>query len=829
MVTDISINFVENMQNHLFNSHGFFFDPKQLTVMSRRWPFLIPFLFMAAGLTISAMTGYYFEITTVVAVFICLILTSLLPGSLFFSTTTAMFFLFWGLFALHPWLSPEIFQNSISAKASESPVIIEGLVSARPVVAPEGSRLTVRVERIISGSSAETVVGTLLLNVSEGDISLERGDRIRFMSRILVPRRLGLPGEFDYSRYLSLHGISATCRVVSEQEIVLIRAAAVESLPRTIDRVARLLGNEIRSAVPDARVSSVLTALLIGDQRRIPPDLAAAYTRAGVNHILSISGFHVGIIAAFLTILVMWFLTLFEYTSLRWNVRKIALLVAIPAMFAYLFLTGNAPATARSVIMLTVFALALFAERERDSINTLLLSAFFLVAINPPTLFDVSFQLSFLSLWGILIAVPLIVKHTASVHSPLRRSLIQFVAASVAASCVTLLPVLFIFNVASLNGILTNFLIVPLLGYGAVLTGFIALPLILVLPSLASLLLWPSATLVEISNHFVMLCTSLPVLIFYGITSWDMVLFLFFLAGMTFVQSKKMRQLMGVVVPITAIVIHFYTANATDGRLHITMLSVGQAESLLVRLPDGSTMLVDGGGYLYDNGLDFGQRILAPALGFLAAGRVDRVIATHDHPDHVGGLPFVIKNFGVRAFWSGHDVSDAIRKELSLKNVAQHSVYAGDVITLPGPVIITVLSPLKSGQSVSGDDDTNVNEKSLVFRLSYGNFSMIFCADAGFKAEQMMLAGPYELQSTVLKVGHHGSRFSTSEDFLERVHPELALISAGAGNRFGLPAARTVDLLRSKGIALRRTDMDGTIELVTDGTKWRVSTPYKAE
>lgn len=797
--------------------------------MSRRWPFLIPFLFMTAGMALSAFSGYFFDITSVVAVFSCMLLACFLPYSWLFSACTALFFFFWGLCALLPWLSPETSSYSIRTKASNSPITIEGVISSRPSVAPEGSRLTVQVERVFSGERAETASGVLLLYVSEEDVSLLRGDRIRFISRISVPRRLGLPGEFDYSRYLAFQGISATCRVASQSEIVLIRAAATESLQRKIDQIALRLGDAIRRSIPDERVSSILTALLIGDQRRIPHDLADAYTRAGVNHILSISGFHVGIIAAFITVLVVWFLTRFEYPALRWNVRRVAVLIAVPAMVAYLFLTGSAPATARSVIMLTVFAVALFAERERDSINTLLLAAFFLVAINPPTLFDVSFQLSFLSLWGILVAVPLIMKRTSNVHSPWLRSMILFVAASAAASCVTLLPVLFIFKVASLNGILTNFLIVPLLGYGAVLTGFIALPLMTLFPSFAPLLLWPAATLVIISNRFIMWCTSLPVLTFHGITGWDMFFFLLFMASMTFVRSRFLLSVSGVLIPITACSLHIYTATATDGRLHITMLSVGQAESLLVRLPDDSTLLVDGGGYLHDTGHDFGQQVLAPALGALHVGRIDRMIATHNHPDHSGGLPFIIKSFTVGEFWSVADVTAEILRELNKSEVPQRTLATGDVFTLPGPVTITVLSPAKSLHTTADGDESSVNEQSLVFRLSYGAFSMIFCADAGFEAEQRLLAGRYVLQSTVLKVGHHGSRYSTSEDFLERVRPGLALISAGAGNRFGLPSARTVDLLRSKGIPTYRTDRDGTIELVTDGVGWSVSTPYKPE
>ncbi len=797
--------------------------------MIRRWPFLIPFLYMTAGLTLSAVTGFYCDTTVLPAALICLILACFLPKPELFSACTALAFFFWGFSALHPWLSPEIPPDSIRNKSSTTPITIEGVISARPSVAQEGSRLTVEVEQILRGDRAEMVSGLLLLSVSEGDVALTRGDRIRFVTRVSLPHRLGLPGEFDYSRYLALQGIYATGRIASQSDIVLIRAAAVKSMLRTSDQIARMLGDSIRLSIQDERISSVLTALLLGDQRRIPRDLADSYTRAGVNHILSISGFHVGIVAAFITVLIIWFLTRFEYPALNWNIRRNAVLIAVPAMLGYLLLTGNAPATARSVLMLSVFALALFVERERDSINTLLFAAFFLVAVNPPTLFDVSFQLSFISLWGILVAVPLIMRCTGTVTSPWLRGLVQFLAASVAASFVTILPVLYIFKVASLNGILTNFLIVPLLGYGAVLSGFIALPLIVLFPSFAPWLLCPAATLVTISNQFILWCASLPVLTFHGITSLDMFLFLLFMTGITFLTNRKLLLVVSTLLPLSALAVHIYAATVSDHRLHITMLSVGQAESLLVRLPDGSTLLVDGGGYLHDTGHDFGQRMLAPALGALHVNRIDTMIATHNHPDHSGGLPFIIRNFPVGVFWSGSDISPEIQKELNNRTVPKLMLTAGDVINLPGPVIISVLSPSGPAEREPDGDESSVNEQSLVFRLSHGAFSMLFTADSGFEAERQMLAGRYDLKSTVLKVGHHGSRFSTSTEFIDRVQPDLALISAGKGNRFGLPSRQTVDLLNSKGIQMLRTDRDGTVELVTDGINWSVSAPFKAE
>jgi competence protein ComEC len=124
-------------------------------------------------------------------------------------------------------------------------------------------------------------------------------------------------------------------------------------------------------------------------------------------------------------------------------------------------------------------------------------------------------------------------------------------------------------------------------------------------------------------------------------------------------------------------------------------------------------------------------------------------------------------------------------------------------------------------------DEMSRNEDSLVFRLVYGSFSVLFTADAGIPTENRMMAGDDDLRATVLKVGHHGSRYSTSEAFLDRVAPRVALVSAGYGNSFGLPSTKTLALLDRKGVRTYRTDLDGTIDLISDGTAWEVSTPYR--
>ncbi len=800
--------------------------------MLREHPLFIPLSALVAGLVISDVSGISLPFSAVAAALCCLVLSCFVRGRLVVGISTFVFFLIWGLYALTPWKSPPASPYDVQQYAGHGPVIVEGIVLSRPVATAGGSSFVMGLEGVITGVTAVPARGNLMISVSSGDITVARGDRVRLATRIVQPRRLGLPGEFDYPRYLSFQGIAALGRVATMDEIVLMRAAAEDTILRRLDLAARRLGDFIRLAQPDVRISSVLAALLIGDQKRIPEQLNDAYTRAGVNHILSISGFHVGIIAFFIVQLTLLLATRSESLALRFNLRRLVLLFSLPAMALYLFLTGAAPATARSVIMLAAFVLTLYAEREGDPVNALLLSALLLLAINPPSLFDVSFQLSFLALWGIVIAVPGTMERLGAIGRGWLRTLLQFVAASCAASFATSVPVLFYFNQASLNGILSNFLIVPLLGYGAVLTGFCALPFVAVFPAMAHLLLWPAGKLVALSNRLIALFAQLPLLSCHAVTRLDMLACLLFMVSLTFIRGRRLKTALCLFLPVTAIAAHLAAPPARDGRLHITMLSVGQGEALLIRTPDGGVILVDGGGYLHENGRDFGERTLGPALFKLGVERIDRMLLTHSHPDHLGGLPFVARTLPVGEFLETvrggtGEQYEQLRAILNRSGVPVRRLSAGDRLDLGGGVVLTVLSPGPPLRDIpSPADEMGMNDESLVFRLAYGGFSMLFTGDAGFEAEKRILASRADLASVVLKVGHHGSRFSTSAAFLGRVAPRAALISAGSGNGFGLPAPATLALLEKLGIRTYRTDRDGTIEVVSDGRDWNVSTPW---
>ena len=697
-------------------------------------------------------------------------------------------------------------------KTAKKSVWVEGIIVKRPEAREEGYRIIIRPERIEADAMPEMplkVTGLLLLRIGKGGDSFASGDRIRFQGKLKAPRNFGTAGEFDIERFYALKGIAATAFVKSDADILTVNQGVESRFQRHFDNRAAAIGRFIMSRLPGVE-GGVLKALLIGDMADIPQQTRDQYSRTGVNHILSISGFHVGIIA--LALFQFWFALsrLFPVVLLYCNFRRFALLLSLPLVIYYLFLSGAAPATARSVIMLCLLTFGLLLERESDPINSLALAAFALLLINPASLYDISFQFSFLALWGLTVITPLLANPFKAKTARWQYGLILCAAASTAAVAVTLLPVAYYFQQATLTGILSNFFIVPLLGYGAVVTGFTALPFIWLFPPIADGLLSVAGILITLSNRIIALLATIPALPVFIPAEFEIALLLVGMLLITVIRSTPARATILVTVPLFVVLLQQIPAEEHDFSLRIDFLSVGQGESTLITFADNRRMLIDGGGALHESGWDIGRQLLLPALRKMGVKRIDYLVLTHAHPDHLQGIKSVAEALPVGEFWeSGRNAGEEYRrlKEiLALRGVPLKGLDSSSPAAEIAGTRIRCLYPLNRGMT-AGD----TNENSLTLRLDAGSFSALFTGDIGFQAEARLLGNRSNLRATLLKVPHHGSRYSTGPDFLDAVSPEIATISAGYNNTFGLPSAETVAQLSAKRISIYRTDLDGTI------------------
>jgi competence protein ComEC len=247
-----------------------------------------------------------------------------------------------------------------------------------------------------------------------------------------------------------------------------------------------------------------------------------------------------------------------------------------------------------------------------------------------------------------------------------------------------------------------------------------------------------------------------------------------------------------------------------SGILEVHIIDVGQGDSILILSPDGQAGLIDGG--------EAGSGAYA-YLRSLGINRLDWIVATHPHDDHIGGLPEVLKNIPTRKVVTNGEEHTTTSFERFIDAIAEaRAEYVeakrGDILSL-GDLTIDILNPDRL-------DPRSLNNNSLVLRLVYGRVVFLFTGDAERGAENSMLASGLPLQSTILKAGHHGSRTSSTPDFLAKVRPSLAVYSAGQGNRYGHPHQETLDTFANLGIELMGTDLYGTIVITSDGQTYGV-------
>jgi competence protein ComEC len=261
------------------------------------------------------------------------------------------------------------------------------------------------------------------------------------------------------------------------------------------------------------------------------------------------------------------------------------------------------------------------------------------------------------------------------------------------------------------------------------------------------------------------------------------------------------------------------TGGGTRAELSVAFLDVGQGDSILIHAPNGQVMLIDGG-----RSIDLANQVILPQIKAWGASQVDVLVVTHPDADHISGLVGVLENFPVKlAALTGDQHTTQIYERLLTdirdKNIPALQVRTGTTIPFDSAVKLEVLSP--DDEFVNRD---NTNDGSIVLKLTYGQTSFLFTGDAEMSVNRAILQRGADVRATVLKLGHHGSRTSTDEDWLRAVQPQLGIISVGAGNSYGHPHAEVIAALDQLGIQYIRTDEHGTITVVSDSQQLRVTT-----
>jgi competence protein ComEC len=703
------------------------------------------------------------------------------------------------------------------------------------------------------------------------------GDQIETKIGMHLPERYLDPGVWDATAWLRQQGIGVVGSLkASALTLTPTRGHggfhcwlhAVQQAGS--QRLIAFAGSSTASRLPRWMLLSesdagMLSAMILGDRTYLDHQARVGFERTGSFHLLVVSGMHLAIFAGCIFSLAAWL-----RLPRMWSTA-----VTIGCSFAYALLAGFGEPVQRSFWMVTLYLLARLLFRERNSLNAIGFAALCLLALNPSSLQGASFQMTLLSVLIVGgVAVP-IAEHTfgpylhaaqnlglIAIDPELPPPLAQFrvtlrliaghlqpflgrrMAQTVPAAFVRLLlricelllvsalielamslPMAIYFHRVTALGLPVNLLVVPLIGL-ALPSALLTFATLLVRPSLAIVPGTVTAALLHAINGIVHL--------FSGMAAGDIrisdpgalaIVAGILLIGLAVWAARNSR--FPVAFPIAALTCSaacvFYPRALSyhPGVLEVTAIDVGQGDSLLLISPEGKTLLVDaggptGGGSQGPSGnFEVGEDVVSPVLWSRNIRRLDAVALSHAHSDHMGGMVSILRNFRPRVLWVGTNPEipayEALLAEATRLDIPVEAMAAGSSFAFGG-ARVDVLAPSTDytpGAAASNDD-------SLVLHIAYGKTSVLLEGDAQAASERQMLAE--ELHADLLKIGHHGSKTSTTPRFLAAVAPTYAVISVAHRNPYGHPKLEILHRLQDDRVRTFRTDALGATSFYLNGS-----------
>jgi len=714
---------------------------------------------------------------------------------------------------------------------------------------PRGSTQLVVLEDVVArlADRPRRLRGRLLVTLPRA-LALGVGHRVALAATVEAPAAFD---GFDYPAYLARQGIGGVIRARSARGVVQPTRAG----PAEIAAAARSwLLSGLTQMVPEPE-AALGAGILLGVRTSIPPEVADAFAVAGLTHVVAISGWNIAIVAAIVA-------TLARPLERQRGGRWLAPTVAGITIAGYVLLTGASPSVVRAALMAGAMVVARLGGSRAHAASALGLAAAVMLVAAPAVLWDVGFQLSALATLGLILFAAPIEGRLAGWPSWLREP----VALTLAAQLATLPVVVGSFGRLSLVAPAANVVVVPLVplvmllcavaAFLGAMASAIHLPVVL---DLARWAIGGSAwLLLRAMIVTAQLAAALPLAAIPLAAPGWLALAWYPAIGLLWRRMERVPpvpplepvltplppatprsgihttaradRLRSVARPRTgiaavgALLVALTIASRPDGRLHLVVLDIGQGDAILVTAPSGATMLIDGG-----PDQDLLLRRLGERLPWWQR-HIDVMILTHPHEDHVAGLVAALERYDVGLVLdTGREYPNPTYPRFL--QLARHEpggrlelARSGMRLRLDAATTFTLLYPTAADVD-EPLPESDINNASVVGLLSFDRFRALLTGDAHIPIEELLAQRGMLTPVDVLKVGHHGSRSSTGAGLLVATRPRVAIISCGIGNPFGHPHQVTLDHLRAvRGLRLHRTDLEGSVEVVSDGTRYQVRT-----
>lgn len=648
----------------------------------------------------------------------------------------------------------------------------------------------------VSGKVKASVIGSPKKNVSYGDIVALRG-------KLSKPRRPGNPGEFDHAEYLERHRVFSSLSANAKDMEITAGKGKKNPVASYAYRARAGISGLISANLPNGDSGDFLIAILLGQRQGLSDGLNDDFMKTGTVHLLAISGLNVGLIA---------FIMLLVFGMLRIP-KKAGYCAAIVLLIFYAVLTGGTPSVIRATAMSVAILAGLLIGRDASLWNSLGLAAVAILGFDPAALFDIGFQLSFLSVASLLYFTPKIKS---------RNYVVQGCAVSLAAWVGVAPLILAYFNIVTPIAVVSNLIAVPL---SFAITAA-AIPFVIfgfILPAVGNVFAASVWSLCEALFRANGLLAKVPLGHFYLPAPPAYIIIAYYLFIIAYTQREKLGIRGAKIIAaalITANIAIWANALAPAGKeLRATFLDVGHGDSIFVEFPGGGNMLIDGGPGGDD--WDAGRNVVLPFLRSRGAQVLDAVVLTHPDADHVGGLSAVLEGVAARNIFesgagSGTSLYRSFDRIVSARRIPRHVLKRGDSIAGVEGVDITCLNPC-AGRAA--DRPISANDKSVALGMRFGGRRFLFCGDIGSGLiSEVFLGYPDAARSGLLMLPHHGQNLSEeAEASIEAAKPEYAVISQGRAQRELAASEKMQELMRSKGIKAYRTNEDGAIFASTDG------------
>lgn len=698
----------------------------------------------------------------------------------------------------------------------------------------------IKVDKVINQNTSKDYENSqLLLNVDKNeDINLKYGDKIYIKAEYTKPSTKRNFGGFDYSSYLKSINVYGTLKA---EEIRMISENNVNMISLLSNKVKLKITDNINKLMPE-KYSSIFLGLILGDTKNIEESIQNSFKIANISHVLAISGMHI-------TYIILGVELILKKILGKRKTRIVTLFILI----IYMFITGFSPSIVRASIMGILVIISKLIYRKNDIYTSIAFSLLILLIYNPFLITNVGLQLSYLGTIGIIVFNKNIYNFFRNIKIKnkkikyrINRKIIllvdnvkQILSVTFSAQIMILPILLYHFNMLGIYFFISNLLVsviigpIIIIGFICVIISFISIEIAKFFSGVVLLGIKILIFISEVSNlPFSKIYISTP-------RVWQIIIYYIFILivniiynafslknpNYTEIRVKNLFSLMKyklnqnkkkIVKVILFFSILIFIYNIIPKNLKIHFVDVGQGDCTFIVTPCNKTILIDGGGSTSKE-YNVGESVVLPYILDRGYTKIDYLFISHFDQDHVGGILTILEELKIGKIFISKQIenSENYQKFLSIvkdKKINVKIVKQGDKIKIEKNLYFDILWPIEEQIQ-----ENVLNNNALVFKLQYNDFSMLFTGDIEEIAEEKILTlygkNVEKLKSTVLKIAHHGSKTSTTEEFLKVVNPKICLIGVGENNMFGHPADEIIKRLEEFGLQIFRTDENGEISI----------------